>query len=94
MSDLPPEIRDALAPLAGVLATGHLSPVTWQYSEKAFGNFVVDFRGPGRMFTLTRDRGQFLVSGIDRRSAEKAGLCRAFDSAQALLPSLSSWLGH
>ena len=94
VSEFPQEITRALAPLDMALTAAHLSPVTWLYSDRAFGNFVVTFGGPRHAFTLTRDRGQFIVSGADRKSLEKAGLSRVFNSAQELLPCLASWLGQ
>jgi hypothetical protein len=94
LSDLPAEIRTALAPLTPALTAGHLSPVSWTFSEKAFGNFVVTFRGPGHALTLTRDRGQLIVDGCGRKSLKGAGLRKAFDTAEDLLPHLSNWLGQ
>lgn len=89
LSEMPAEIQSALAPLATALNAAHLAPVTWQYSAEAFGNFVVTFRSERHAFTLTRDRGQFLFDGADRKSA---GLGRVFESAEDLLPHLLSWL--
>jgi hypothetical protein len=77
-----------------VLTAAHLVPVAHEYSEQAFGNFVVTFRSEELEITLTRDRGQFMVAGSDRDALEAAGLWRAFDSAQDLLPPLSRWLGQ
>ena len=94
LSELPTEIQNALGPLTPALATAHVSPVTWVYSERAFGSFLITFRSPRHEFTLTRDRGQFIIGGADRKSLEEAGLLRAFDTAEDLLPYLSSWLGE
>jgi hypothetical protein len=91
---LPDEIQNAIATLIPVLVAAHMAPVEYQCSEPAFGNFVVTFRSERREITLTRDRGQFMVSGSDRNSLESAGLWRAFDTPQDLLPHLSSWLGQ
>ena len=92
-SELPEEVERALAPLMPVLTAAGLSPVKWVYSEQSFGNFAVDFIRLDRVITLTRDRGQFMLSGDDRKSMEAAGLWRAFDSAEDMLPHLSKWFG-
>ena len=93
MTELPAEIQHALGPFAPTLAAAHLLPSGWEYSD-SFGNFLVAFRGSGREFTLTRDRGQFIVGGPERTSLEEAGLWRAFDTAQELIPYLARWLGQ
>ena len=93
ITELPAVIQSALKPLTPALAAAHLLPSGWEYSD-SFGNFLVAFRGSGREITLTRDRGQFIVGGSDRTSLEKAGLWRAFDTAQELLPHLASWLSQ
>jgi hypothetical protein len=92
LTALPSEVQSAIAALSPVLMAAHLSPVACQYSEQAFGNFVVTFRGQRGEITLIRDRGQFIVKASDRDSLERAGLWRAFDTAQELLPPLSKWL--
>jgi len=92
-SELPEEVERALAPLMPVLTAAGLSPVRWVYSETSFGNFAVDFLRLDRVITLTRDRGQFMLSGDDRKSMEAAGLWRAFDLAEDMLPHLSKWFG-
>jgi hypothetical protein len=91
--ELPATIQHALAPLASTLAAAQLTPSGWEYSD-SFGNFLVAFRGSGRELTLNRDRGQFIVGGPDRDSLEAAGLWRAFDTAEELLPPLARWLGQ
>ena len=93
ITELPVEVQGALAPLAPALTAAQLFPSGWEYSD-SFGNFLVAFRGPGREITLTRDRGQFIVGSSDRASLEEAGLWRAFDTAQELLPYLAKWLGQ
>jgi hypothetical protein len=90
-TELPVEIQRALEPLAPALAAAHLLPSKWESSD-SFGNFLVAFRSSHREITLTRDRGQFIVGGSDRASLEEAGLWRAFDTAQELLPHLVAWL--
>jgi hypothetical protein len=92
LRDLPAQIRSALAPLESTLGAAQLLPTSWEYSEKAFGNFAVVFQGSGRNFSLVRDRGQFMVSGPGRQELEGAGLWKAFDTTHELLPSLARWL--
>jgi len=94
LTELPAEIQSALGALTPALIAAHLSPMTWEFSEKEFGNFLVVFHSPSHKFTLTRDRGQFIVSGFERKSLENQGLWRAFDTAEDLLPHLSRWLGQ
>lgn len=92
-SKLPPEIQQALEPLAPALAAAQLIPVAWERSE-SFGDFAVTFRNSVQEFMLTRDRGQFIIHGSDRAYLESSGLWQAFDTLQEMEPRLVSWLGQ
>jgi hypothetical protein len=92
-TELPAEIQRVLAPLAPTLVAAQLLRTGWECSNFD-GDFVVVFYDGRQDITLTRDRGQFIVGGPDRSSLEEAGLWRAFDTAQELLPHLTKWLSR
>ena len=91
--DLPDTIRTPLRTLLPLLESLHFSPIKYQYSAEAFGNFLVSFRSPGGAgFQLTRDRSQFLVDGPSQHLLEQAGLFGAFDDISELQPLLLAFL--
>jgi len=87
----PPEVEQALGPLVRSLAAINVSPVSWVVSE-SFGNLAVTFRGQGKEFQVTRDRGQFMVWGPESSVLERAGLSRTFPGFRELEPPLLQWL--
>ena len=86
---LPKEIGEPLRALLPALADLDFFPVSANFSERFFGNFVVLFQKDGAVsFQLTRDRGQFLVDGMPKDRLEAAGLWRAFNGIRELQPLL------
>ena len=90
-NSLPSEVEQALGPLVRSLATINVMPVSWLISE-SFGNLAVTFRGNGKEFQITRDRGQFMVWGPGQKTLEQAGLSRAFPGFRELEHPLLQWL--
>ena len=92
--DLPSEISEPLRALLPALADLGYLPISAEYSENSFGNFIVRFQRPDTAsFQLTRDRGQFIIYGIPQDELESAGLWRAFDVINELQPLLIRLLG-
>ncbi len=87
------EIQQALGPLIQSLAALSIVPISSQASN-AFGNFVVYFRGPGKEFQITRDRGQLIIQGPSQQELELAGLWRTFPGFRELEPPLIQWLSR
>jgi len=90
VTQLPPEIVEALEPLVAELAALGYVPGPSEMSL-SFGNFVVSFDNGSRRFQLTRDKSQFIVGG-ERAELERLGLWRAFNSIAELEPPLMAWL--
>ena len=90
-NSLNPEIEKAIGPLIQSLANQSVTVVESNVSD-SFGNFSVSFRGNGREFQVTRDRGQLIVYGPEQTELEQAGLYRAFPGLQELERPLIQWL--
>jgi hypothetical protein len=62
------------------------------FAPESFGNYVVIFRRGDRTIDVTRDRGQYLIGGLDRRTLESLGLWRALESKDQLAAGLRAIL--
>lgn len=89
--DVPSEISSALGPLTATLAARGLHIARFVASE-SFGDFEVVFSRDDLSFSIVRDRGQFLVGGVERSVLEAAGLWRTFSGPHSVAPPLLAWL--
>lgn len=92
-AELPPTILQALRPAQAALSAAGYFPSSASESE-SFGDFSVTFSSPRGVVQVSRDRGQFLVSGPDRQELENAGLWRTFPGSHELAMQLKAWLRH
>ncbi len=90
-ASLPTPIKLALRELPSALSELGVVPTSSRRPE-AFENFEVTFQRRGQIFTVARDRGQFIVNGPTRGELERAGLWRAFPGVRELQPVLVAWL--
>ena len=88
---LPPAVSEALGPLLPRLLAEGFAPTELEQSA-SFGDFIVAFSNARLHFAIARDRGQFVVHGVERTMLEPAGLWRAFANHQELSPLLVQWL--
>lgn len=87
---LPAPVRADLGQLIEGLESAGYTPIRSVYAPDQFGNYCVDFTGPGGSLRVVRDRSQYTVSGR-RELLESAGLWRAFDDREEFASALITW---
>ena len=89
---LPAVVSSTLEPVVAVLHRNGYKLVHVHVSQ-SFGNFFATFSKQGSALTVTRDRGQFLISGSSNSELEANGLWRAFSGPAPIAAALQKWFG-